>query len=270
MASPTTAAAAASEAVSELASAVGGMDCAACAQRVEKWLLSQPGVASARVNLFAGSATCTVTEASSEVEDALLAGIQRLGFTAAPASASAGVLHIEVSAAAGSAGPGALAAVVASLTALPGVTKTEAEAAPAGMGKALGSIVLAYDASAVGARDLLASDAWAAAAAAAGVSLAVVPPGNAVDVDADAARVMVRRLLVSSACATAAAVIAYAVPAADGSEGQGGTGTTCRWAATRWRHRGSWPSSHSRASPSCTPAGRLQLRRGALRGTRGS
>ncbi len=71
---------------------VGGMTCAACVTRVEKVLAKVPGVSGADVNLMTGLATVHTREAVAPA--ALLAAVERAGYTAAVAKSGGEALHV--------------------------------------------------------------------------------------------------------------------------------------------------------------------------------
>src|SRR5512139_3632502 len=64
---------------------ITGMTCASCVRRVERALAKIPGVETASVNLAAE--TARVTFASAVPVDALVAAVEKAGYTAAPTAA---------------------------------------------------------------------------------------------------------------------------------------------------------------------------------------
>ena len=67
---------------------IGGMTCATCAQRIEKALRQVEGVATAQVNLASEVATVAFTPGTVTIE-ALVAAVERAGYTALPAPTDA-------------------------------------------------------------------------------------------------------------------------------------------------------------------------------------
>jgi len=214
----------------ELVISVGGMDCASCAARVERWLSEQPGVAKATCSLFSASASCEFDPASASAE-ALVAGVRKLGFAAEQGVlATDATLHLEVWPAApderpaklarcwarattccaqrSAAPPRAVAACAHAMESCLGVR--EVRAGTARTAGALGALVVTYDA-ALGARALLAADGLADACCEHRVSLRPVASAL-LDAEEAAAGAMWRRLALAGACGVAAAVLAYGVP----------------------------------------------------------